>query len=77
MEIITLILHYLLPLVLLVVLLELWLTKQRAKRFQQALENIANDPFAVDYDGVRAQRDRCMNIAKHTLHIEPNLPKSG
>lgn len=64
------------PLAILVGILELLLTKRRAGRYQAALELIANDPFATDYDKVRAQRDRCMDIARRALLTEPNAPRT-
>ena len=57
-----------LPLILALGLLELWLTKQRLARYSAALKSIADGDFEVDYNNVRAQRDRQVKTARETLY---------
>lgn len=56
------------PIIVAVFCLELWLTKARAARYQEALKTIADGNFEVEYNNVRAQRDNHVKVARETLY---------
>ena len=64
----TLFWHLSLPIISVLVVLELWLTKQRVKRYKAALSDIADGHFEIEYNNVRAQRDRHVRLARETLY---------
>ena len=60
--------YFSVPLIVVIAVLELWLTKQRAARYKVTLSEIADGHFATEYNDVRAQRDSFVKLARETLY---------
>ena len=60
--------YFSVPVIVVIAVLELWLTKQRAARYKAALHQIADGNYETDYNLVRAQRDSFVKLARETLY---------
>lgn len=68
--------YLLLPLGLLLLAFELYLTKNRASRYQRALHEIADQAQATGAQAIRSQRDACLTTARLALY-EPGRDITG
>lgn len=64
--------YLLLPLGLLLLAFELYLTKTRASRYQRALHEIADQSQVTGAQAIKSQRDACLTTARLALYEPTN-----